>query len=445
MSENTSRPGGQDEPEDMFKRLFEQLGFQSGGTDLAAILAQVQQALDAMTGSSSTSSGINWTATRNSVRQVTASLGADPSISQTQQRAIGDASRLAQMWLDQATSLPSVGAGTGVSRAEWVEATMDAWQQIVEPIVSSIAAAMSGLLSHEADDDDLAQLSRMLAPMMRNVAGSMYAMQLAQAIAQLSTQVVSGSEIGFQMLKQPKVVLLPTNIAAATDGFGLSDDDVLIYLNVREAARQRLFAHVAWLGPQLLALLEHYAREIRIDASALTDAMGFEDMESLDPQKLSELGEKLQGRLFEPTKSQEQLEILGRLEVNLALIEGWVDEVTAHAVQPWMRDRAEPLLEFVRRRRATGGPAQQTFKTLVGLELSPRRIRDAANLWAALTAARGAAQRDAIWAHPDMLPTASDLDDPIGFVNGEHTEAEPDEMDAALRKLLDEASNDENH
>ena len=77
---------------------------------------------------------------------------------------------------------------------------------------------------------------------------------------------------------------------------------------------------------------------------------------------------------------------------------------------------AAALRETVRRRRATGGPAEQTFATLVGLELRPRRLREAAALWAAL-AERGADGRDAVWAHPDLLPTAEDLDDPQAYLH----------------------------
>ena len=61
------------------------------------------------------------------------------------------------------------------------------------------------------------------------------------------------------------------------------------------------------------------------------------------------------------------------------------------------------LSEMLRRRRATGGPAEQTFATLVGLELRPRKMREAAELWERLTEAAGVDGRDAVWQHPDLL------------------------------------------
>ncbi|GAA2831245.1 hypothetical protein GCM10020220_020180 [Nonomuraea rubra] len=102
----------------------------------------------------------------------------------------------------------------------------------------------------------------------------------------------------------------------------------------------------------------------------------------------------------------------------LALVEGWVATVVDKAAQGKLPS-AVALGETVRRRRATGGPAELTFGTLVGLELRPRRLREAAALWRALESARGLDGRDALWGHPDLMPTAEDLDDPDAFVRGE--------------------------
>ena len=55
-------------------------------------------------------------------------------------------------------------------------------------------------------------------------------------------------------------------------------------------------------------------------------------------------------------------------------------------------------------------------------------------LWASLTDARGVDGRDGLWSHPDMLPTASDLDDPDGFVHREQLDF------SELDKMLGEAA-----
>ena len=84
---------------------------------------------------------------------------------------------------------------------------------------------------------------------------------------------------------------------------------------------------------------------------------------------------------------------------------------------------------------------ERTFAALVGLELRPRRLRDASALWGSLRARKGQEVRDAVWSHPDLLPTGADLDDPLGFQEDGSAPASQtlsdDEFDAALTELLD--------
>lgn len=445
MSDPTG-PTGDQQPNDPLAEIMRQLGLTPGADgqmDLNQLMARLQQQMGAFAQASaqdSGASGVNWERTRHATRQVVASLGPDPSPTSTQQREVADAERLANLWLDEACDFAQPSTpGVAWSRAEWVEKTMDAWQQVTEPVVASIARAMGDLAGPQMAQlpPELAAFGQMMQPMMRQAAGAMYSMQLAQAIAQVAGKVVSGSEIGLQLLPSPQVALLPTNIATFSEGLEVRDQDVLLYLTLRESARQRLFGQVGWLAPQMLALVEHYAREITIDASALEEAIDVEDLSQMGPEKMAEISEKLQGKLFEPTQSAEQVEILGRLETLLALVEGWVDEVVAQATARWMPNSSQ-LAEAVRRRRAVGGPGQETFATLLGLEIRPRRVRDAANLWAALSADRGVGGRDAVWHHPDLIPTSADLDDPLGYVSGESQQEQGDDLDAELAKLLDE-------
>ena len=350
------------------------------------------------------------------------------------------------MWLDPATSFPRVSSTVAAwSRAEWIEQTLPVWRRLVEPVASHIADAMEGALrlgpggeaGEEAGVPGMAGMEQMLRPMLRTSGASMFGLQLGQGLGRLSTEVVGATDIGLPLSEPGRVALLPTNVAAFGEGLEQSDTDVTLYLALRECARQRLFASAGWLREQMLALVEQYASGITIDTSALEEAVG-----RIDPQNLEELSSTLEGGLFEPQKTPEQQATLERLETMLALVEGWVDDVVTQATAPWM-PAAAALAETVRRTRATGGPAEATFATLVGLELRPRRMRDAANLWAALREARGVEGRDAVWSHPDLLPTSADLDDPLGFVAAaEEKPATDAEFDAALAELLTEAEQD---
>lgn len=425
------------------EQLFAQLGIpmprEGEPLDMPALLASLQNVM-ARSGQAMTTDGgkVNWDFAKDMARKVVASLGPDPTPSSRQRHDIADSVHLAELWLNDATTFPAVAAPPAAwSRAEWVENTMATWQAMVEPIVSTIATSLGEVMGQRmGDEPELAGMQQMFQPMLQQSASSMFGVQFGQALGKLATEVVSATDVAMPLTGRPQVALLPTNLAAFGEGLDLDERDVVLYLSLREAARQRLFADVGWLGPQLVAFVQHYAREITVDISALEESFDEYGPDGVSVEDLAQIGDKMRRSLFAPQRTPEQTQILGRLETLLALVEGWVDDVVAQATIRFM-PAAGPLAETVRRRRAAGGPAEQVFASLVGLELRPRRTRDAANLWAALRADRGVEGRDAVWQHPDSMPSARDLDDPLGFVSGD-SGADHDDLDAELAKLLDE-------
>jgi putative hydrolase len=265
--------------------------------------------------------------------------------------------------------------------------------------------------------------------MLTNMGGAIFGMQLGQAVGALAREVVSSTDIGVP-LADLQMALLPANVAAFGEGLDIPEQEVTLFLAVREAAHARLFVHVPWLRGHLLGAIESYARGIHIDMSRMEELA-----RGVDPGNPEALQAALSEGVFMPQRTPEQEAALAKLETALALVEGWVDELSFEASRNL--PSAAALRETVRRRRATGGPAEHAFGSLVGLELRPRRLREAAALWAALKEQRGIAGRDAIWQHPDLLPTSADLDDPAGFGSRrEQAEASDSAVDAALEKLL---------
>jgi putative hydrolase len=264
------------------------------------------------------------------------------------------------------------------------------------------------------------------------MSGTMFGVQVGQAVGALAGSLVSGTDVGLPLVPGHAVALLPANIATFAEGLEVDLAEVRLYLAVREAARVRLFAEVAWLGPQLVAAVQAYARDISIDTEGIESAL-----QSVDPSDPEAMQSALSDSLFAPEPSPAQRAALTQLETYLALVEGWVAVLADRATSKHLPHPAA-LDEAVRRQRASAGPAGQVFSQLVGLELHPRRLRDAANLWAALEARGGATARDSAWAHPDVAPTAADLDDPLGYVDRIMSRGTKDEMDTALDAMLSE-------
>jgi putative hydrolase len=267
--------------------------------------------------------------------------------------------------------------------------------------------------------------------------GAMLASQVGSGLGALASEVLSVSDIGLPLAPAGRAALVPANVEAFAAGLDVTADDVLLYLALREAAHQRLFAHVPWLREHLIGAVADYARGMEINAEGIQSRIE-EQMRGIDPMNPESMQGLLDGGLFDLPQSPAQVAALQRLEVTLALVEGWVDEVVGQATAERM-PAATKMQEAVRRRRAAGGPAEETFANLVGLELRPRRLRDASTLWGSLRTRQGTEARDGVWMHPDLLPTAADLDDPLGFredASAPESMSE-DDFDAALRDLLE--------
>ena len=292
------------------------------------------------------------------------------------------------------------------------------WKVLVEPVAERSIGSLSSALPEEAR-----QMAGPIMGILGKAISVMLASQVGSGIGGLAGEVLTASDIGLPLGPAGRAALVPANVDAFAEGLDASPDDVLLYLALREAAHQRLFAHVPWLREHLLGAVTDYARGLEINTEAIQGKVE-EQMRGIDPTNPESLQELLEGGLFDLPKSPQQEAALQRLEVTLALVEGWVDEVVGQATHERMPS-ALKLQEAIRRRRAAGGPAEQTFASLVGLELRPRRLRDASTLWGSLRTRQGTEARDGVWMHPDLLPTAADLDDPLGF---REDAAAPDEM-----------------
>ncbi len=398
--------------------LFGQFSAGGGVPDLGALMGQMQQMF-----TQQHDGPIDRQTAVDVARRTSAAAGPDPSPTSQQQGSVDDAVRLAETWLDRATTIP-VGAtsSTAWSRADWIEQTAPTWHTLVEPVAEHVVGAMGDAMPAE-----LKAMAGPLIGMLTQAGGALFGQQLGQALGALSGEVATSTDIGLPLGPDRVAAVLPGGVAAFGEGLEVARTDVMLYLVLRECAHHRLFQHAAWLRPALLSAIEEYGRGARIDLSAIEGKLtGF------DPSRPDEIAEAMQNGLFEPEPTPEQRQALERLELLLALVEGWVDEVVAQATEGTM-PAAGALAEAMRRRRATGGPAERTFASLVGLELRPRRLRDAANLWAAVRDRQDAEARDRLWSHPDLLPTAGDLDDPLGFAD-----QTPDDVDEAIGRLLDD-------
>lgn len=390
------------------------------GFDMANLGAALQQLGAMLQASNVEDQGpVNWDMALDLARKTISEAG-DKSVSEAQLRAVTDAVALAEVWLDPSTEFPAGVGAKAWSRSEWLTETVDAWKKIIAPVAEQVQNSMQTMmpgpegLSTGLPEGLPPEIASALGPLMgmaKAMGSAMFGMQVGQGLAALAGEVVSSSDVGIPLTSDGHSALVPANVKEFGEGLGLPESDVLVYLALRESAHQRLFAHVPWLRSRVEGALQAYASGVRIDEDRIQAAMADVDMQN--PQALQDA---MASGVFEPEDTEEQKAALARLETLLALVEGWVDDVVDAAAADRLPSYNQ-LRETLRRRRAIGGPAEKTFATLVGLELRPRRLREAAQLWQKLRERDGIEARDQLWAHPDLLPSGEDLDDIDEFLS----------------------------
>lgn len=411
---------------------------------MSSLMAHAQNIFNQSTGP------LNWDLARQTAQGQLRGQ-ADPPVTTAMAGNIKGALSAANLWVDAVTEMaPPAPDYAAWSRTNWLDNTAAVWREIADPVAQNAAAGLVqvleerlGSLGEMGGDNPLQNhLSSLfqisgtqgpggLAQLMSRLSSMLFGMQLGQGLASLARESFGSTDIGLPLTTGGTAALLPVNIEDFAQGLVESEEDILAFLATREVAYTRLYHAVPWLRGQVLGAIRKYAGEIRFNLESMGQAA-----QNLELSDMGSFEDALKAGLLRPESSPAQQAALEDLEVLLALMEAWVEEITAAALAPYV-PRAGALREMMRRRRATGGPAEQAFTGLIGLEMRPKRVRQAVALLSGLNQKGGGQMRDHLWSHPDLLPTSADLDDPADFLARAAGEGPSDEMEADLQALLE--------
>jgi putative hydrolase len=373
------------------------------------------------------SEGLNWSLVETQAKQI-ANQGSK-KVAESVAKSISNAMATGSLWLDEVTEVASITSEPKLlSRELWVVDSLGLFKDLATPVANRMSEALTENFQENLPEEFSGFMSQ-ASGIMKSAGSVMFAMQMGQALGRLSEEVLSAGDIGLPIFKEPRPAFVAQNLAELVESLEEESDQVYIYFVVRELAHARLFKQSKWLREYTVNLITAYAREISIDNTRIVEMS-----ENFDPAEIGNIQKAFESGALIAPRTPAQTIALERIETVLALIEGWVDCVTQAATIRLPRSAA--IAELVRRKRSSGGPAEKTFLTLIGLELRPRKLREASAMWNAVTDAVGIQKRDAIWSHPDLLPTEADIADPTALIAKLSNGAPEDDMDAALRDLL---------
>ena len=392
--------------------------------------AALQQLLSKLTSAivpGETTEGLNWSLVETQAKQI-AGANSRP-VPESVGKAIDAAMATGSLWLDEFTEVASITSEPKLlSRELWVADSLGLFKDLATPVANRMSEALTENFKENLPEEFSGFMSQ-ASGLMKSAGSVMFAMQMGQALGRMAEEVLSAGDIGLPIFKEPRPAFVAQNLAQLVDSLEEDSDQVYFYFVIRELAHARLFKQSKWLRDYTVNLITAYAREISIDNTRI-----IEMSENFDPADIGNIQKAFEsGSLIAP-RTPSQTIALERIETVLALIEGWVDCVTQAATTRLPRSAA--IAEVVRRKRSAGGPAEKTFLTLIGLELRPRKLREAAAMWNEITNKVGIQKRDAIWSHPDLLPTDADIQDPTALIAKLSNSAPEDDMDQALRDLL---------
>jgi putative hydrolase len=325
--------------------------------------------------------------------------------------AVNNASEIADMWLNEATDFPANSsiAPRAISRLDWIDETLPGWQATMEPLATGLSSAISRLLDDamnsagsEYEEAMAAAPLGAIAGLLRTFIGSMIATQLGQAIGGIATTATGAHDAGLPILEPARPLLIPENIEAWGADTEIAKTEIYLFHALREGAIARLFEHNPWIVSYIRSAIVAYGAGIQIDIDAI-QRQAEEAMQGMNEQSFTIA---LDSGIFTPEETPAQREALSKLETVLALVDGWADDVATLAAGDRIPS-ITALRELHRRKRATSAPAQQLFKTMLGLEVSPKLAREASTFWSRVRELKGTSARDQIWS--GILPSATEL------------------------------------
>lgn len=414
---------------DDLEKLLRQLLGDAGTEEEIARIAGLWQNPDAMSQMfsqaqsmfSGTDEPVNW---KLALDQAQALAKKNQNVAEAVARELEPAFEMAKLWLSEATEFSTSAELKVLSRQAWVQDAMTLYKQLSEPV----AISMSKALSENMDKLMPEELSQMLGPaksFISNAGASIFAMQLGQAVGKLSEQTLTGSEIGIPISARPS--LIAQNIEQLIKDIPTPKSEVLIYLSTRELALASLYSSNKWLSDQIVTQVREFAAGLEVDVAEIQNLA-----ESIDPSDQDSINQILQAGSLITQRTDEQEAALARIELMLALIEGWADYVTEMACK--RLPSLASITELFNRHRATSGALEKTFETLLGLQLEPKLRREAKAMWATIEEQLGTTVRDTLWSHPDQLPTEAEVKDPAELIA--RLGSTGDDLDDQLRKLL---------
>jgi coenzyme F420 biosynthesis associated uncharacterized protein len=282
-----------------------------------------------------------------------------------------------------------------LDRAGWVDANVASMRKMLEPLTERLG-------------ERLAQSP--IAPIGRKVAGAEVGSllgYLAQRVLGQYDLLVPDTEPGAP--DGDAVYYVGPNILGLEKRFAFRPLDFRRWIAIHEVTHRAQFTGVPWMRDYFLSLVQGSMSIVDPDPTVLLRAIGrAADALRAGKNPLDD------GGLVGLFASEEQQEILGRVQALMSLLEGHGNFVMNELGERHVHgaDRMARVLHSRRQQKGIGGQIQK----LLGIEMKMRQYEVGERFVRGVERAAGIAALDAAWRDPSSLPTVAELEDPEAWL-----------------------------
>jgi coenzyme F420 biosynthesis associated uncharacterized protein len=281
-----------------------------------------------------------------------------------------------------------------VDRGGWIDANVDSFRALLDPVVEKVAAKKA------------VNPSSTSAAIGSKVTGA----EMGGLLAFLSSKILGQYDLAPGAT--PRLLLVAPNIVATERRLGVNPRDFRRWVAMHEETHRVQFTAVPWLREHLIS----QSQQLAVDMAPTPEELG-KRVEQLT-KKLPEVFTSGEG-LTQVLATPEQRAQIAELTAVMSLLEGHAD-VVMDDVGP----RVIPSVDEIRRkfneRRESSVGVDKLLRKLLGLEAKMRQYRDGAVFVRAVTDQIGRDDFNAVWSSPETLPTAAEILDPFAWVRRVH-------------------------
>jgi coenzyme F420 biosynthesis associated uncharacterized protein len=284
-----------------------------------------------------------------------------------------------------------------LSRAEWASVNLDSLAGLLEPVAARLEGRM--------------EFAGPLAGVLKAGASATLAAEAGLVMGYVSTRVLGQYELSLLGGDAPpRLLFVAPNLRRAVRELDVEPDAFHRWICAHELTHVFQFQGVPWLRGHMSGMVREYLAsvDVRIDRGA---AGGIPSLPNL-PRLVETFRE---GGLAALVQTREQRALMARVQAAMAVIEGYSEHVMDAIAEEAIPDHGKLREAMDRRRRSRSAP-ERIIERLLGLDIKLRQYELGKSFCDAVAAAAGVDGLNRVWASPDALPTADELQAPDAWL-----------------------------